>query len=62
MIFVTVGTHEQQFDRLVKFVDELKKKRCYKGRCYNSDWVFGLYTYVLQVAEVVFLYRNVRVS
>lgn len=26
MIFVTVGTHEQQFDRLVKFVDELKKK------------------------------------
>ena len=25
MIFVTVGTHEQQFDRLVKYVDELKK-------------------------------------
>ena len=24
MIFVTVGTHEQQFDRLVKYVDELK--------------------------------------
>ena len=24
MIFVTVGTHEQQFDRLVKKVDELK--------------------------------------
>lgn len=24
MIFVTVGTHEQQFDRLVKAVDELK--------------------------------------
>ena len=23
MIFVTVGTHEQQFDRLVKYVDEL---------------------------------------
>lgn len=24
MIFVTVGTHEQQFDRLIKYVDELK--------------------------------------
>lgn len=24
MIFVTVGTHEQPFDRLVKYVDELK--------------------------------------
>lgn len=26
MIFVTVGTHEQQFDRIVKCIDELKKK------------------------------------
>lgn len=25
MIFVTVGTHEQQFDRLIKKVDELKQ-------------------------------------
>ena len=25
MIFVTVGTHEQQFNRLIKFVDELKR-------------------------------------
>lgn len=25
MIFVTVGTHEQQFDRLIKKVDELKR-------------------------------------
>ena len=24
MIFVTVGTHEQQFDRLIKHIDELK--------------------------------------
>ena len=24
MIFVTVGTHEQQFNRLIKYVDELK--------------------------------------
>lgn len=27
MIFVTVGTHEQPFDRLVKAVDELKANR-----------------------------------
>ena len=25
MIFVTVGTHEQQFNRLIKCVDELKQ-------------------------------------
>ena len=25
MIFVTVGTHEQPFDRLVKYIDELVK-------------------------------------
>ena len=27
MIFVTVGTHEQQFDRLIKYIDELKRTR-----------------------------------
>lgn len=27
MIFVTVGTHEQPFDRLVKCIDELKRKK-----------------------------------
>lgn len=26
MIFVTVGTHEQQFNRLIKKIDELKKE------------------------------------
>lgn len=25
MIFVTVGTHEQQFDRLIRYVDNLKR-------------------------------------
>ena len=25
MIFVTVGTHEQQFNRLVQMIDELKR-------------------------------------
>lgn len=27
MIFVTVGTHEQQFDRLIKYIDFLKKDK-----------------------------------
>ena len=26
MIFVTVGTHEQQFDRLIKEIDDLRKR------------------------------------
>lgn len=26
MIFVTVGTHEQQFNRLIKYLDDLKKE------------------------------------
>lgn len=30
MIFVTVGTHEQQFDRLLKEVDTLKRKKIIK--------------------------------
>ena len=27
MIFATVGTHEQQFNRLIKFIDELKRDK-----------------------------------
>ena len=27
MIFITVGTHEQQFDRLIKTIDKLKQKK-----------------------------------
>ena len=27
MIFVTVGTHEQQFNRLIKEIDYLKQKK-----------------------------------
>lgn len=30
MIFVTVGTHEQQFNRLIKEVDRLKKEKLIK--------------------------------
>lgn len=30
MIFVTVGTHEQQFNRLIKSVDDLKKNNVIK--------------------------------
>ncbi len=37
MIFVTVGTHEQPFNRLIKKVDELKKRWCNSGRCNYAD-------------------------
>lgn len=30
MIFVTVGTHEQQFDRLLQKIDELREKKIIK--------------------------------
>ena len=30
MIFVTVGTHEQQFNRLIEYVDKLKEKEIIK--------------------------------
>ncbi len=32
MIFVTVGTHEQSFDRLLKWVDELVEKKVIKEK------------------------------
>ena len=38
MIFVTVGTHEQPFNRLVQKMDELKKKWHDSGRCNYSNW------------------------
>ena len=31
MIFVTVGTHEQPFNRLIQKIDELKKRRNNSG-------------------------------
>lgn len=34
MIFVTVGTHEQSFDRLIREIDELR------GKCIIKDEVF----------------------
>lgn len=32
MIFVTVGTHEQQFNRLIKVMDDLKKSQIIKEK------------------------------
>jgi UDP-N-acetylglucosamine transferase subunit ALG13 len=33
MIFVTVGTHEQQFDRLVRYVDDFAKRSLLQEEC-----------------------------
>lgn len=32
MIFVTVGTHEQPFNRLIKAIDDMKGKGCITTR------------------------------
>ncbi|MFX3843290.1 glycosyltransferase [Streptococcus suis] len=48
MIFVTVGTHEQQFNRLIEEIDQLKKE------CIITDEVFiqtGFSTYVPQFCD-----------
>ena len=37
MIFVTVGTHEQQFNRLITCVDEMKENGLIKRRGHDSD-------------------------
>lgn len=34
LIFVTVGTHEQQFNRLIKRIDELKEQNIFKDDVY----------------------------
>lgn len=43
MIFVTVGTHEQQFNRLIKEIDELKKENIIKQEVFiqtgYSDYI-----------------------
>ena len=43
MIFVTVGTHEQQFDRLIKEVDRLKKENLIQDDCHYSWWTSDVY-------------------
>lgn len=45
MIFVTVGTHEQPFDRLIKKIDELKKQNIIKDEVIIQS---GFSTYVPQ--------------
>ncbi|MTV88272.1 hypothetical protein GM543_12435, partial [Streptococcus pneumoniae] len=48
MIFVTIGTHEQQFNRLIKEVDRLK------GEGFIQDEVFiqtGYSSYIPQYCE-----------
>ena len=48
MIFVTVGTHEQQFDRLIKAVDELKANEIIKEPVFIQT---GYCTYVPKHCE-----------
>lgn len=40
MIFVTVGTHEQPFNRLIKKIDELKQDGTIERACKRSSGRF----------------------
>ena len=44
MIFVTVGTHEQQFNRLVKKIDNLKTNDNVNGSSYDDNEDFSFET------------------
>ncbi|CAM4037699.1 MULTISPECIES: PssE/Cps14G family polysaccharide biosynthesis glycosyltransferase [Bacillus cereus group] len=48
MIFVTTGTHEQQFDRLVKKIDEMKKNKEITGDVFIQ---YGYSTYIPRYCE-----------
>lgn len=48
MIFVTVGTHEQQFDRLIEYVDDLKHREVIKEEVIIQS---GYCTYVPKYCE-----------
>ena len=56
MIFVTVGTHEQSFNRLVKYMDEYKKNNI------DEDIIIqtGFSTYIPQYCtwEKIFPYKD----
>lgn len=51
MIFVTVGTHEQQFDRLIKKIDQLVAEEIISEKVVQQT---GYSTYIPQYTE----YRN----
>lgn len=48
MIFVTVGTHEQQFNRLIEAIDNLKKKKVIKEEVFIQS---GYSDYIPQYCE-----------
>lgn len=67
MIFVTVGTHEQQFDRLVKSIDDLKRKEIIKeeviiqiGFC-NYIPQFCTYSKLYPYQEMIRLVHDARI-
>lgn len=57
MIFVTVGTHEQQFNRLIEAVDNLKKNEIIKEEVIVQTG-FSTYTPVLCQSKSLFSYEE----
>lgn len=57
MIFVTVGTHEQQFNRLIKYIDELKKSQLVEDEIFIQTG-FSTYTPKYCTWSKFYPYRN----
>lgn len=67
MIFVTVGTHEQQFNRLVEYIDKLKEKNIIKeeviiqtGFC-TYEPKFCKYSALFDYSEMVGFVEKARI-
>lgn len=48
MIFVSVGTHEQPFDRLIKYIDNMKKENIVEDEIIIQT---GFSTYIPQYCK-----------
>lgn len=61
MIFVTVGTHEQPFNRLIKEVDRLKKKVLLQMR-FLFRQVFQLMSLNTVTGKILFLILKWKIT
>lgn len=57
MIFVTVGTHEQQFDRLIKEVDGLKKIDISMKKCLSKLGLVGIFRSIVHIQNLFLIQK-----
>lgn len=67
LIFVTVGTHEQQFDRLIKCIDELKGKGTIEDEVFiqvgfsSYKPIYCKWSKIISYKEMVSNVKNARI-